>query len=84
MDGTGAALRHAATVLGAGHPELLADHPQQRRIVLRLVLLTTPLTFSLPMPDLLFELPESQLVMLPLFRFWNFLTWIKVFTALQQ
>src|SRR5258706_1196964 len=28
----GAALRHAAAVLGAGEPDLLADHPQERRI----------------------------------------------------
>ena len=32
VHGAGAALRDAAAVLGAGQPELLAQHPQQRRI----------------------------------------------------
>src|SRR5438045_7882705 len=32
MHSAGAALRDAAAELGAGEPELLADHPQQRRI----------------------------------------------------
>ena len=36
MHGAGAALGNAATVFGAGQPELLAYHPQQRRVWLRL------------------------------------------------
>src|SRR5689334_13344208 len=32
MHGAGAALCHAAPVLGAGQPQLLADHPQQRSV----------------------------------------------------
>jgi NAD(P)-dependent dehydrogenase (short-subunit alcohol dehydrogenase family) len=38
VDGAGAALRHTATVLGAGQPKLLAQHPQQRGIGLGVVL----------------------------------------------
>src|SRR6185503_9487513 len=34
MHRAGAALRHAAAVLGSGEPDLLAQHPQQRRVVL--------------------------------------------------
>jgi hypothetical protein len=36
VDGARAARGDAATVLGAGQPELLPKHPQQRSIVLRL------------------------------------------------
>ena len=36
VDRAGAALRDAAAVLGAGQADLLADDPQQRRIVLHL------------------------------------------------
>ena len=32
VDGAGAALRDAAAVLGAGQPELVAQHPEQRRV----------------------------------------------------
>ena len=32
MHGAGAALRDAAAVLGAGQADLLAHHPQQRRV----------------------------------------------------
>ena len=36
MDGAGAALRDAAAIFGAGESHLLADDPEQRRIVLHL------------------------------------------------
>ena len=32
VDRTGAAQRHAAAELGAGHVEVVAQHPEQRRV----------------------------------------------------
>ena len=49
MHGAGAAQADAAAELGAGHLQLLADDPEQRRVVGRVDLRDWPLTVSVIM-----------------------------------
>jgi hypothetical protein len=46
MHGAGAAQRHAAAELGAGHAQHVAQHPEERRVAVHIYALCVPIDFN--------------------------------------